>query len=123
MNNDDWSYWVGRIVPRVWEESHPLLQALRRGIAVHHGGLPKQYRDLVEAMFRGKKLKVVIATGSLALGVNMPARTAVFIQDSTHLTPLEFRQMSGRAGRRGFDNIGHVVFFTVPIPKLCRLIR
>ncbi len=60
----------------------PLIDALARGIGVHHSGLPKKYRELVEKMFRMRHLRVIIATGTLALGINMPCRTVVFAGDS-----------------------------------------
>jgi superfamily II RNA helicase len=106
-----------------WKRSHPLIRALYRGVGVHHGGLVKQYRDLVETLFRGKHLKVVVSTSSLALGINMPARSVTLCGDSKLLTPLQYRQMSGRAGRRGYDNIGHVIFFAVPPRKIFRLLK
>ncbi len=56
---------------------------------------------------------MVIATGTLAFGINMPCRTVVFLGDHIFLSALQFRQMMGRAGRRGFDPLGHVVFFGV----------
>eukprot|EP00741_Cyanophora_paradoxa_P011361 tig00020556_g10974.t1 len=100
----------------------PLVRLLRRGIGVHHAGLNKKYREAVEILFRRKHIKVVLATGTLALGINMPCRTVVFAGDSVFLNALQYRQMSGRAGRRGFDDIGHVVFFGLPRPKLNRLL-
>ena len=100
-----------------------LFQGLYRGIGVHHGALVKPYRDAVETLFRAKHLKVVVATQTLALGINMPARSVVFCGDSKLLTPLQYRQMSGRAGRRGFDLVGHVVFFAIPPRKMFRLLK
>ena len=87
-----------------------LMEALKRGLGVHHAGLNRRYRQIVEILFRKKYLKVVIATGTLALGINMPCKTVVFSGDSVFLTALNYRQASGRAGRRGFDLLGNVVF-------------
>ncbi|KAM0753759.1 P-loop containing nucleoside triphosphate hydrolase protein [Meredithblackwellia eburnea MCA 4105] len=98
-----------------------LIGALRRGIGVHHAGLPRRYRTLVENLFRQGVLKCVISTGTLALGINAPARTCVFAGDSIHLTPLQFRQAAGRAGRRGFDTLGLVVFVAVTLDRIQRL--
>ncbi len=99
-----------------------LLPALFRGIGVHHGGLPKKYQQVVEVLFRRRHLRVVFATGTLALGINMPCPTVVFAGDSNFLNALQYRQMSGRAGRRGFDDLGHVVFFGLPQAKIGSLL-
>ncbi|KAJ0305409.1 hypothetical protein Brms1b_010819 [Colletotrichum noveboracense] len=88
----------------------PILNALRRGLGVHHAGMNRQYRQVVEMLFRKGFLTAVIATGTLALGLNMPCKTVVFVGDSAFLTALNYRQASGRAGRRGFDLLGNVVF-------------
>eukprot|EP01133_Synstelium_polycarpum_P009819 gene9819-11469_t len=91
--------------------SHRLYSALLDGIGVHHSGLDKNYLECVEMLFRRKKIHVIFATGSLALGINMPCRSVVVAGDSPYLNTLSFRQLSGRAGRRGFENRGHVIFF------------
>ncbi|KAI1767757.1 P-loop containing nucleoside triphosphate hydrolase protein [Hypoxylon sp. FL1150] len=93
-----------------------LMQALRRGLGVHHAGMNRQYRQVVEVLFRRGYLTIVVATGTLALGLNMPCKTVVFTGDSVFLTALNYRQASGRAGRRGFDVLGNVVFHGIP-PK------
>ncbi len=88
-------------------------QFLPRGVAVHHAGLLPQVKLLVEEMFQAGKLRAVFATDTLALGINMPARTVVIGemlkfdgQARRLLTPNEYRQMTGRAGRRGIDERG-----------------
>eukprot|EP00467_Chlorarachnion_reptans_P011033 CAMPEP_0114531348 /NCGR_PEP_ID=MMETSP0109-20121206/26009_1 /TAXON_ID=29199 /ORGANISM="Chlorarachnion reptans, Strain CCCM449" /LENGTH=2464 /DNA_ID=CAMNT_0001714189 /DNA_START=104 /DNA_END=7498 /DNA_ORIENTATION=- len=119
---EDLDFWLDRLRKETgWPVHHPLLRALWRGIGVHHEGLPRTYKDLVETMFRAKNLKVVISTGTLAVGVNMPSRTTAFLGDSPLLTPLAFRQMAGRAGRRGHDDVGYVAFLGVPMQKVASL--
>jgi hypothetical protein len=97
-------------------------ESLKRGIGVHHAGMNRKYRQVVEMLFRRGYLRVIIATGTLALGINMPCKTVVFSGDSVFLTALNFRQAAGRAGRRGFDMLGNVVFQNVPNSKICRLV-
>ncbi|KAJ5772626.1 DEAD/DEAH box helicase, partial [Penicillium odoratum] len=99
-----------------------LTDALERGIGVHHAGMNRKYRQVCEMLFRKGFLRVVIATGTLALGINMPCKTVVFSGDSLFLTALNFRQAAGRAGRRGFDLLGNVVFQHVPTAKIHRLV-
>lgn len=99
-----------------------LISALKRGIGVHHAGLNRRYRQVCEILFRKGYLRVVIATGTLALGINMPCKTVVFSGDSAYLTALNFRQAAGRAGRRGFDFLGNVVFQGLSRQKVCRLV-
>ncbi|KAH7409767.1 DEAD/DEAH box helicase-like protein [Phaeosphaeria sp. MPI-PUGE-AT-0046c] len=68
-----------------------LISALSRGVGVHHAGMNRKYRQVVEILFRRGYLQVVIATGTLALGINMPCKTVVFAGDSVFLTALNFR--------------------------------
>lgn len=82
----------------------------------------RKYRQVVEILFRKGYLQVVIATGTLALGINMPCKTVVFAGDSVFLTALNFRQCSGRAGRRGFDLLGNVLFLGIPVQRVFRLL-
>lgn len=82
----------------------------------------RKYRQVVEILFRKGFLRVVIATGTLALGINMPCKTVVFSGDSVFLTALNYRQAAGRAGRRGFDVLGNVVFQGVSVDKVYRLL-
>jgi hypothetical protein len=99
-----------------------LIGALSRGIGVHHAGMNRKYRQVVEILFRKGYLQVVIATGTLALGINMPCKTVVFAGDSVFLIALNFRQCSGRAGRRGFDLLGNVLFLGIPLQRVFRLL-
>lgn len=64
----------------------------------------------------------MIATSTMAYGINMPCRSVVFAGDSIFFDALHFRQMSGRAGRRGFDDLGHIIFFGIPGHKISRLL-
>jgi superfamily II RNA helicase len=100
---------------------HPHLPYLFRGLAVHHAGLLPTWKVLVERLFQANLVKVVFATETLAAGINMPARTTVLASitkrgDQGHrpLTASEFLQMSGRAGRRGMDRVGHVAVVSSP---------
>lgn len=111
-----------RILKKTGKVDGKLIEALYRGIGVHHTGTPKKYRNAVEILFRTKQLRVVFATETLALGINMPCRTAVFAGDSLSLDSMSFKQMAGRAGRRGYDTQGNVVFFGVPKQKVQSLI-
>jgi superfamily II RNA helicase len=95
---------------------HPHLRFLRAGVAAHHAGLLPRWRTLVERLFQAGLVKVVFATETLAAGINMPARSTVISgltkragREYRSLTPSEFTQMAGRAGRRGMDVTGHVV--------------
>jgi len=99
-----------------------MVEGLRRGIGMHHEGLRTAYKQAVEVLFRQGYLRVVFATGTLALGINMPCRSTIFCGDSLELTGLMYRQMSGRAGRRGFDLLGQVIFLDKPFSKIQRLI-
>ncbi|MEE6296045.1 DEAD/DEAH box helicase [Georgenia wangjunii] len=91
-------------------------RALERGVAAHHAGMLPVFKETVEVLFAAGLVKVVYATETLALGVNMPARSVVLERldkwnGSTHaaLTPGEYTQLTGRAGRRGIDVEGHAV--------------
>ncbi|KAG2134032.1 uncharacterized protein EDB93DRAFT_852671 [Suillus bovinus] len=98
------------------------LKCLRRGIAVHHAGMNKGYRALVEGLFRRGFVRVIFATGTLALGINAPTKTSIFCGDSPFLTALMYRQCAGRAGRRGYDTLGKVVFYALPMSRVQRLV-
>ncbi|KAL4079734.1 hypothetical protein J3A83DRAFT_4155359 [Scleroderma citrinum] len=105
-----------------WTSTPPWAsQCLRRGIAVHHSGMNRRYRMLIESLFRRGFIRVIIATGTLALGINAPTKTSVFCGDSPFLTALMYRQCAGRAGRRGYDLLGKVVFYGLAMDRVQRL--
>ncbi|XP_024898753.1 probable ATP-dependent RNA helicase DDX60 isoform X2 [Pteropus alecto] len=94
-----------------------------RGVGYHHRSLSFKEKQLVEILFRKGFIRVVTATGTLALGINMPCKSVVFAQNSVYLDALNYRQMAGRAGRRGQDLMGDVYFFNIPVPKIEKLIK
>ncbi len=92
------------------------LLALERGIAAHHAGLLPSFKGAVEELFKNGLVKAVFATETLALGINMPARTVVLEkltkwngEAHVSITPGEYTQLTGRAGRRGIDIEGNAV--------------
>jgi ATP-dependent RNA helicase HelY len=92
------------------------LDNLERGVASHHAGLLPAFKEVVEELFQRKLVKVVFATETLALGINMPARTVVLEklekfngEARVAITSGEYTQLTGRAGRRGIDVEGHAV--------------
>ena len=96
-------------------------EGLLRGLAAHHAGMLPAFRHTVEELFTAGLVKAVFATETLALGINMPARTVVLerlvkFNGEQHmpLTPGEFTQLTGRAGRRGIDVEGHAVVLWHP---------
>jgi ATP-dependent RNA helicase HelY len=108
-----------------------LREALAAGVAAHHAGMLPAFKEVVEDLFASALVKVVFATETLSLGINMPAKTVV-IEDlwkfsgERHelLTPGEYTQLTGRAGRRGIDEIGNAVVLyqrNVPFERVAGL--
>lgn len=92
------------------------IAGLGRGIAGHHAGMIPAFKETVEALFARGEVKAVFATETLALGINMPARSVVIEslmkytgERHERMTPGEYTQLAGRAGRRGIDELGHCV--------------
>lgn len=101
-----------RVLPQIIR----MRELLSRGIAVHHGGLLPIVKELVEILFAQTLVKVLFATETFAMGLNLPTRTVVFSGYRKHdghsfrdLYPGEYTQMAGRAGRRGLDTVGSVI--------------
>ncbi len=97
------------------------LSGLEAGYAAHHAGMVPPFKETVEACFAAGLVKVVFATETLSLGINMPARTVVIekltkFSGERHdfLTPGEYTQLTGRAGRRGIDEVGYAVVLWSP---------
>ncbi|KAM5193196.1 putative ATP-dependent RNA helicase DDX60 isoform 2-T2 [Mantella aurantiaca] len=112
-----------RILFSSYKRFFELIPLSRRGIGFHHASVHAKGRTFVEMLFRMGYIKVVTATSSLALGINMPCKSVVFLHDSVYLDALNYRQMAGRAGRRGLDLEGSVYFFNVPGPKVKKLMK
>ncbi|KAJ5542272.1 DEAD/DEAH box RNA helicase (Ski2) [Penicillium sp. DV-2018c] len=101
-----------RVLPQILH----LRELLSRGVAVHHGGLLPIMKEVVEILFAKSLVKVLFATETFAMGLNLPTRTVVFSGFRKHdgkafrdLLPGEYTQMAGRAGRRGLDTVGYVI--------------
>ncbi len=91
-------------------------EALAAGISSHHAGMLPVFKETVEELFEAGLVKIVFATETLSLGINMPAKSVVIedlwkFQGERHelLTPGEYTQLTGRAGRRGIDELGHAI--------------
>lgn len=107
-------------------EYNQVVSLLENGIGIHHSGMVPVLREIVEIMISKKYIKLLFATESFAIGLDCPIKTAIFtgitkFDGSTERTLMshEYTQMAGRAGRRGIDNIGHVVhcnnLFQIPM--------
>lgn len=121
--------FIDRSVSRLKKEDRELPQILKiremlsRGIAVHHGGMLPIVKEVIEILFAKTLVKVLFATETFAMGLNLPTRTVVFNTLRKHddrgfrnLLPGEFTQMSGRAGRRGLDATGTVIVMSFNEP-------
>ncbi|KAG8927198.1 ATP-dependent RNA helicase mtr4 [Tulasnella sp. 418] len=101
-----------RVLPQIQQ----LLPLLKRGIGIHHGGLLPILKETIELLFQESLIKVLFATETFSIGLNMPAKTVVFTsvqkfdgKSFRNLSSGEYIQMSGRAGRRGLDDRGIVI--------------
>jgi len=96
-----------------------MVSLLEKGIAIHHAGIIPVLREMVELLFSKGYIKLLFATETFAVGINMPTKTVLFTDlnkfNGSEMRPLhshEYTQMAGRAGRRGIDTIGHVIHLT-----------
>jgi len=122
MEKSDIHHFINKCVARLKGPDRRLPQVLtlsellKRGIGIHHSGILPILKEVVECCFAKGWVKLLFATETFAMGVNMPARTVVFDNIKKHdgkqfrtLLPAEYIQMAGRAGRRGLDSTGTVV--------------
>lgn len=93
-----------------------LVSLLRKGVAIHHSGMIPILKEIVEILFAKGSIKLLFCTESVAIGLNLPVKTAIFTDVSKHdghslrmLHAHEYTQAAGRAGRLGFDTVGHVI--------------
>lgn len=93
-----------------------IIKLLEKGIAIHHSGVMPVFREMIELLFAKGYIKLLFATETFAVGINMPTKTVIFTgfdkfngSNMRLLYPHEYTQMAGRAGRRGLDTIGHVI--------------
>ena len=119
--------FIDKAVSRLKKEDRELPQImnvrelLSRGIGVHHGGLLPIVKEVIEILFSKSLVKVLFATETFAMGLNLPTKTVVYAMTRKHdghtfrsLLPGEYTQMAGRAGRRGLDTEGTVIIMTTP---------
>lgn len=109
-----------------YEQVVNIKQLLLKGVGIHHSGMLPLLKEIVEVLFTKGLIKIMFATETLAIGVNTPTKLVCFVDVTKHngkeLRPLaveEFKQMAGRAGRRGLDTVGHVVYFPLHEPVTC----
>ena len=100
-------------------EYQSIVSLLEKGVAIHHAGIIPILREMVELLFAKGYVKLLFATETFAVGINMPTKTVIFTDlnkfNGTCMRPLyshEYTQMAGRAGRRGIDTVGHVIHLT-----------
>lgn len=100
---------------------HPMFQMLKRGIGLYIESSPERYRRLLQTLLIHKDIGVVISGKSLSTGIDMPIKSSCILgHEETTLTTSDFLQMSGRAGRRGHDTSGNVLFYNVDYETLVK---
>jgi len=122
---------------KIYEHSEQVFevkQLLLKGICIHHSGLIPLLKEIIEILFGEGYIKILFATETFAVGVNMPTKTCVFTSFSKYdgyinnlrtLETAEYKQMAGRAGRRGLDTVGHVIYLPIndmiDVSSLCNM--
>ena len=100
-------------------EYRAIVRLLEKGIGIHHSGLLPVFREMIEILFDKGYVQFLFATETFAVGLNMPTKTVLFTSlkkfdghGHRYLLPHEYTQQAGRAGRRGYDTVGHVIHLT-----------
>ena len=101
---------------------HILFQMLKRGIGIYIKGMPNEYNWIVQKLLASKDIGIVISDRSLCLGIDLPIRTSCIMgcNDINKFTNDDYLQMSGRAGRRGYDTRGNIIFYNIEYKNLMR---
>merc|ERR1712013_949675 len=123
LGDDDAKFILSRLARNTDVSNPQFLFCLQYGVSWHHAGNNARMRNATEMLFREKFLNLVVATTTLAQGIHMPCKTVVFGGDSVFLNSLNYHQCAGRAGRRGFDADGNVIFFGIKTAKISRLLN
>lgn len=116
--------FIKKFITTHGDEKHPLIRALWRGFGIYCKGLPSNYLRLVQQLAQQKKLSLVFSDKELVFGVSMPFKSAIIYNDTrskVKLDPLLNLQMAGRAGRRGLDKEGNVIYVNFDWTKLKEL--
>ena len=110
-NIEEWCITLKKYFPNIGDEYHFIIKLLWRGVGIYAKGLPDPYLRLVQSLASQKQLAIVFSDTSLVFGVSMPFRTVVITKNNKDdLDSMLFQQMSGRAGRRGLDKEGNIIF-------------
>jgi hypothetical protein len=103
------------------EYTHPLMQLLKRGIGIYIDGMPNEYNWIVQKLLSSKEIGIVISDRTLCLGIDCPVLTSCIIgMNNSIFTKDDYLQMSGRAGRRGHDTKGNIVFYNIDYKEIMR---
>jgi len=121
VSTQDASYYLDRLDKDHVPDDYYL--CLPHGISYHHSGCSTKMKTITECLFRQEFLSLVVSTTTLAQGIHMPCKTVVFAGDNRYLDSLSYHQCAGRAGRRGFDTDGNIVFFGIGERKINTLMN
>jgi len=103
------------------EYEHPLLQLLKRGIGIYIDGMPNEYNWIVQKLLSNKEIGIVISDRTLCLGIDCPVLTSCIAgMNNSVFTKDDYLQMSGRAGRRGHDTKGNIIFYNIDYNEIMR---